>query len=55
LWPEVFGAAEPCLPRAGGLWALVLDRVASAAPSDPLVPLYLRRPDARTLAERGLA
>jgi tRNA threonylcarbamoyl adenosine modification protein YeaZ len=55
-WPEVFGReVEGSLPRAAGLWALVEGRVRDGAASDPLAPLYLRRPDAKTLAERGLA
>lgn len=39
-------------PSALGLVGAVPDW---AAEPEPLVPLYLRRPDARTLAERGLA
>jgi hypothetical protein len=42
----------PEYPTAAELVAAVTDW--SAEP-DPLVPLYLRRPDAKTLAERGLA
>ena len=56
LWPAVFGAdIDARLPEAAALWSLVADRVTSGAPSDALTPLYLRRPDAKTLAERGLA
>jgi hypothetical protein len=42
----------PEYPTAAELVAAVADW---AAEPDPLVPLYLRRPDAKTLAERGLA
>ncbi|OJZ66219.1 tRNA (adenosine(37)-N6)-threonylcarbamoyltransferase complex dimerization subunit type 1 TsaB [Mycolicibacterium diernhoferi] len=42
----------PEYPSAAELVAAVADW--SAEP-EPLVPLYLRRPDAKTLAERGLA
>ena len=54
---DVPGAAEalaegPRYPSALGLVDAVAD---FAAEPEPLVPLYLRRPDARTLAERGLA
>lgn len=42
----------PEYPDSAGLVAAVADL--SAQP-EPLVPLYLRRPDAKTLAERGLA
>lgn len=41
----------PAQPAPAGLVAAVADW--SVAPG-PLVPLYLRRPDAKTLAERGL-
>ena len=41
----------PAYPSPHGLVEAVADWV--AAPG-PLVPLYLRRPDAKTLAERGL-
>jgi tRNA threonylcarbamoyl adenosine modification protein YeaZ len=37
---------EPRYPPAAALAALAADRVRSQAPSDPLTPLYLRRPDA---------
>jgi tRNA threonylcarbamoyl adenosine modification protein YeaZ len=43
---------EPARPIPAGLVAAVEDWGGEPA---PLVPLYLRRPDARTLAERGLA
>jgi len=43
---------EPADPVPAGLLGAVTDW--DRAP-DPLVPLYLRRPDAKTLAERGLA
>ena len=54
---DVPGAAEalaagPRYPSSLGLVAAVAD---FGADPEPLVPLYLRRPDARTLAERGLA
>lgn len=42
----------PEYPTAAELVAAVPDWTAEP---DPLVPLYLRRPDAKTLAERGLA
>lgn len=42
---------EPAYPTAVGLVAAVTDW--HAAP-EPLVPMYLRRPDAKTLAERGV-
>jgi tRNA threonylcarbamoyl adenosine modification protein YeaZ len=41
---------EPAYPTTVGLVAAVTDWSADPA---PLVPLYLRRPDAKTLAERG--
>lgn len=55
--PEVaagFGlpGIEPHYPTAAGLVAAVGDWVAEPG---PLLPLYLRRPDAKTLAERGVA
>ncbi|SDY75894.1 tRNA threonylcarbamoyl adenosine modification protein YeaZ [Micromonospora pattaloongensis] len=37
---------EPCFPPADALAALAADRVRAGAPSEPLTPLYLRRPDA---------
>lgn len=43
---------EPAQPVPAGLVGAVADW--GAAP-EPLIPLYLRRPDAKTLAERGLA
>lgn len=42
---------EPAYPTAVGLVAAVADWSAEPA---ALVPLYLRRPDAKTLAERGV-
>jgi tRNA threonylcarbamoyl adenosine modification protein YeaZ len=42
---------EPAYPTATGLVAVVRDWDAEP---EPLVPLYLRRPDAKTLAERGV-
>ncbi|BBY57473.1 tRNA (adenosine(37)-N6)-threonylcarbamoyltransferase complex dimerization subunit type 1 TsaB [Mycolicibacterium sarraceniae] len=41
----------PAYPTATGLVAAVTDWTGEPA---PLVPLYLRRPDAKTLAERGV-
>lgn len=47
---EAFAGAtvldEPLHPRAHLLVVAAADRVLSGAPSDPLTPLYLRRPDA---------
>lgn len=49
---EVYAEAWPDLPRhirypdPAALASVALDRVAARAPSDPLTPLYLRRPDA---------
>jgi tRNA threonylcarbamoyl adenosine modification protein YeaZ len=37
---------EPRFPRPEALAALAADRVRSRQPSEPLTPLYLRRPDA---------
>lgn len=42
----------PEYPAAAELVAAVVDWITEP---EPLVPLYLRRPDAKTLAERGLA
>jgi tRNA threonylcarbamoyl adenosine modification protein YeaZ len=42
---------EPAYPTAAGLVAAVADWTGEPA---ALVPLYLRRPDAKTLAERGV-
>ncbi|AEV71226.1 universal bacterial protein YeaZ [Mycolicibacterium rhodesiae NBB3] len=52
---DVPGASEalarpPLYPTPGGLVRAVADWT---APPAPLVPLYLRRPDAKTLAERA--
>ena len=41
-----FEAAEPLHPSLRLLVARAADRLLSGAPSDPLTPLYLRRPDA---------
>ncbi len=60
-WPDVFGSdvfdpeRDANLPAAQDLWGLVAERALDGAPSDPLTPRYLRRPDAKTLVERGLA
>lgn len=43
---------QPTRPVPAGLAAAVTDWDGEP---DPLLPLYLRRPDAKTLAERGLA
>ena len=37
---------EPRYPPPAALAALAADRVRAGAPSEPLTPLYLRRPDA---------
>jgi tRNA threonylcarbamoyl adenosine modification protein YeaZ len=49
LYPEVFGAEPLDLPYPSvlGLATCATDRLSSGAPSDPLTPLYLRRPDAQ--------
>ena len=44
-------AVEPAQPVPAGLLCGVTDWDGTP---DPLIPLYLRRPDAKTLAERGL-
>ena len=51
---ELFGlpVVGPAYPTATGLVAAVA--VWDGVP-EPLIPLYLRRPDAKTLAERGVA
>ena len=49
LYAETLGVEmlpEPRYPSGTALAALVADRVLAGAPSDPLTPLYLRRPDA---------
>ena len=54
-YAEVLGLpvrAEPRYPPAAGLAALAADRVRAKAPGEPLVPLYLRRPDAVEPAAR---
>ncbi|HLL66111.1 MAG TPA: tRNA (adenosine(37)-N6)-threonylcarbamoyltransferase complex dimerization subunit type 1 TsaB [Micromonosporaceae bacterium] len=45
-------AGEPRYPQAAALAALAADRVRGGAPSEPLTPLYLRRPDATVPGER---
>lgn len=45
LYPELL-IGEPAWPRATDLAALVASRAVTGAPSDPLTPRYLRRPDA---------
>ncbi len=42
-------------PSPTGLVLAAQDALASDAPPEPLVPLYLRRPDAKTIAEREAA
>lgn len=42
-------------PPARGLAAVAAERVLAKAPSDPLTPLYLRRPDAVPPGQRKLA
>jgi tRNA threonylcarbamoyl adenosine modification protein YeaZ len=37
---------EPRYPTAASLAALAAERISAKAPSEPLIPLYLRRPDA---------
>nr|WP_205861292.1 tRNA (adenosine(37)-N6)-threonylcarbamoyltransferase complex dimerization subunit type 1 TsaB [Planosporangium flavigriseum] len=39
-------SAEPRYPVPAALAALAADRIRAGAPSEPLTPLYLRRPDA---------
>ncbi len=49
LYADVIGLplrAEPRYPGAVALAAVAADRIIAGAPSDPLTPLYLRRPDA---------
>lgn len=43
---EGFAVREPRHPSAVSLVRAAADRVLAGAPSDPLTPLYLRRPDA---------
>ena len=43
---------EPRYPSAAALAALAGERVRTGAPSEPLTPLYLRRPDAVAPGER---
>jgi tRNA A37 threonylcarbamoyladenosine modification protein TsaB len=45
-------ADRPRYPRAAALAALAAGRVRAGAPSEPLTPLYLRRPDATLPGER---
>lgn len=55
LYAEVLGlsvAPEPEYPRTAALAALAAERIRSRAPSEPLTPLYLRRPDATVPGER---
>lgn len=48
-------AAEPLHPSAEQLALLAADRVAAGAPSENLLPYYLRRPDATPTTERKRA
>jgi hypothetical protein len=43
---------EPRYPPAAGFAALAADRVRNRMPTEPLTPLYLRRPDAVQPGER---
>ena len=54
LYANVLGVAvgEPRYPSAQALVTVARDRVAAGAPSEPLAPLYLRRPDAVESARR---
>jgi tRNA threonylcarbamoyl adenosine modification protein YeaZ len=54
-YAEVLGVEvvdEPRYPPADRLAALAADRIRGGAPSEPLTPLYLRRPDATPAPER---
>ena len=55
LYADVLGLPllDPDLPRPGDLVALRADRIVCRAPSEPLTPLYLRRPDAVVPTARG--
>lgn len=44
--------AEPRYPSPAALAGLAAERILSGAPSDPLTPLYLRRPDAVAATSR---
>lgn len=44
--PDLFAATGPRYPSADALVMLCARRVVDRAPSEPLAPLYLRRPDA---------
>jgi tRNA threonylcarbamoyl adenosine modification protein YeaZ len=48
LYADVFGipVTGPDHPDVAGILSLAAARVAASAPSEPLTPLYLRRPDA---------
>jgi tRNA threonylcarbamoyl adenosine modification protein YeaZ len=57
LYADVLGVEvcdEPRYPPPAALAALAADRIRARAPSEPLTPLYLRRPDASYPADRGL-
>jgi len=45
----------PQFPPAAALAALAADRVLAKATTEPLTPLYLRRPDAVPPGERKMA
>jgi len=49
LYADVIGVSvrdEPLFPPAGFIATLAAERILGGAPSEPLTPLYLRRPDA---------
>ncbi|HEY8719568.1 tRNA (adenosine(37)-N6)-threonylcarbamoyltransferase complex dimerization subunit type 1 TsaB [Pengzhenrongella sp.] len=54
MFADVFGfpLLQVDFPTVAGLAAGAADRVRAKAPSEPLTPLYLRRPDAVALGER---
>jgi tRNA threonylcarbamoyl adenosine modification protein YeaZ len=56
-YADVIGlpVGEPRFPPPAALAALAAERVLTGAPSDPLTPLYLRRPDAVVPGERKAA
>jgi hypothetical protein len=45
-YPLGLQAGEPRYPAPEAMAALAAERVRNQAPSEPLTPLYLRRPDA---------
>lgn len=54
MYADVLGLplAEPHYPSVASLVQVAAERVLTAAPSDTLAPLYLRRPDAMPAAQR---